>query len=352
MFCPRIRHFVRLNQNGTIGKCGHMVNQIGYKTFNDLDNSEWLANVEDTMSKDQWPKECVRCQHTEKVKGESVRTKSIERHKVLKNRRDDYLVVGGVLDNVCNSACQTCNATLSTKIGSLESKKYKRINNVDQFYSLPQNRILEVDVNGGEPTASKNYKKILSNLPENTIIVRMNTNGSRMIKELEAILSKRVMVIVTLSFDGVNDTHDYVRWPIKWRNYTKNVEAYKNLQKRFPSLRLNSWTTLSCLNVGNLPNILDYITENNIDHDWAFLNTPNVYHVKYKNRFTEYAKNKLQQSSYEECRKISESVAIGKDNDNELMKHIKHQDKLRKIDFKNYFNLDPNFSKNSDAKRL
>jgi sulfatase maturation enzyme AslB (radical SAM superfamily) len=241
---------------------------------------------------------------------------------------------------------------MSTKIGSLESKKYKRINNVDQFYSLPQNRILEVDVNGGEPTASKNYKKILSNLPENTIIVRMNTNGSRMIKELEAILSKRVMVIVTLSFDGVNDTHDYVRWPIKWRNYTKNVEAYKNLQKRFPSLRLNSWTTLSCLNVGNLPNILDYITENNIDHDWAFLNTPNVYHVKYKNRFTEYAKNKLQQSSYEECRKIAESVAIGKNNDEELLEHITRQDELRKIEYKDYFNLDPNFSKNSEAKRL
>jgi sulfatase maturation enzyme AslB (radical SAM superfamily) len=173
-----------------------------------------------------------------------------------------------------------------------------------------------------------------------------------MIKELEGILSKRVMVIVTLSFDGVNNTHDYVRWPIRWNHYMKNVEAYKNLQKRFPLLRLNSWTTLSCLNVGNLPNILDYTTEHNIDHDWAFLNTPNVYHVKHKNRFTEFAKIKLQESSYEQCRKISENVAIGKDNDDELMKHIGHQDKLRKIDYKDYFNLDLNLSKNSDAKRL
>ena len=24
MQCPRIRHFARLNHNGTIGKCGHM----------------------------------------------------------------------------------------------------------------------------------------------------------------------------------------------------------------------------------------------------------------------------------------------------------------------------------------
>jgi sulfatase maturation enzyme AslB (radical SAM superfamily) len=226
-----------------------------------------------------------------------------------------------------------------------------RTNNIDQFYGLPQNRILEVDVNGGEPTASKNYKKILANLPENTIIVRMNTNGSRMIKELEGILSKRVMVIVTLSLDGVEDTHDYVRWPIKWKNYVDNVKQYQNLQKQFPLLKLNSWTTVSCLNVANLPNILDFTTEHNIDHDWAFLNTPNVFHVKHKNRYTEFAKYRLQTSSYEQCRKISESVAVGQDNDAELMDKIKQQDTLRGIDYKNYFNLDPNFSKNNEAKR-
>ena len=351
MFCPRIRHFVRLNQNGTIGKCGHMVNPMGFKTFDELDKSDWLAAVEQTMAKDQWPKECVRCQHTEKVKGESVRTKSIERHKVLKNRRDNYLVVGGVLDNVCNSACQTCNSTLSTKIGSLETKNYVRTSNIDQFYDLPQNRILEVDVNGGEPTASKNYKKILANLPENTIIVRMNTNGSRMIKELEGILSKRVMVIVTLSLDGVEDTHDYVRWPIKWENYIKNVKAYQTLQKQFPLLRLNSWTTVSCLNVANLPNILDFTTEHNLDHDWAFLTSPSVYQVRHRNRFTEQAKIKLQSSSYPNCRELAKSVAVGQDNDDELIQKLEEQDNLRKIHYNNYFNFDPNFSRNKEAKR-
>lgn len=339
MYCPRLRHFVRLNQDGSIGKCGHMVNPMGFKTFDDLDKSKWLQDIEDTMSKDKWPDTCVRCQTTEAVSGDSIRTKSIERHKVLKNRKDDYLVVGGVLDNVCNSACQTCNANLSTKIGSLASKKYKKVNNIDQFWKLPQQRILEVDVNGGEPTASKNYKKILANLPDNTIIVRMNTNGSRMISELEDILRKRTMVIVTLSFDGVGDTHDYVRWPIKWKNYIKSVTAYKKLQKQYPLLKLNTWTTVSCLNVGNLPNILDFTTEHNLDHDWAFLNTPSVYHVKYQNRFTRKAKNILQSSSYQQCRKIADSVAVDKDNDTALMYHMAKQDRLRNIDYQDYFNL-------------
>ncbi len=337
MYCPRLNHFVRLNQNGSIGKCGHMTNAIGFKTFKELDESEWLDNIKEQMSNDKWPDQCVRCKQTEEISGESIRTKSIERHKVLHKFKDDYLVVGGVLDNVCNSACQSCNAGLSTKIGSLTSKEYPRVNNIENFYKLPQDRILEVDVNGGEPTASKNYKKILADLPSNTKIVRMNTNGSRMIKELEVILKNRAMVIVTLSLDGVDDVHDYVRWPIKWKNYTKTVLAYKNLQKQYPLLKLNFWTTVSSLNVANLPNILDYTTEHGIDHDWAFLNDPDALNVKYKNKFTTTAKEKLANSSYPVCREISTKIAVSDDNSEKLNLFIKRQDYLRKIDINEYY---------------
>ena len=337
MYCPRLNHFVRLNQNGSIGKCGHMTNAIGFKTFKELDESEWLDNIKEQMSNDKWPDQCVRCKQTEEISGESIRTKSIERHKVLHKFKDDYLVVGGVLDNVCNSACQSCNAGLSTKIGSLTSKEYPRVNNIENFYKLPQDRILEVDVNGGEPTASKNYKKILADLPSNTKIVRMNTNGSRMIKELEVILKNRAMVIVTLSFDGVGDVHDYVRWPIKWKNYTKTVLAYKNLKKQYPLLKLNFWTTVSSLNVANLPNILDYTTEHGIDHDWAFLNDPDALNVKYKNKFTTTAKEKLANSSYPVCKDIADKIAIAEDNSEKLDLFIKRQDYIRKINIKDYY---------------
>ncbi len=341
MYCPRLKHFVRLNQDGSIGKCGHMINAMGFKTFDKLDNSKWLKDIKDTMAKDEWPNECKRCQQTEELNGESIRTKSIERHKILHPRKDDYLVVGGVLDNVCNSACQTCNAGLSTKIGSLKSKNFPKVNNYETFWKLPQNRILEVDVNGGEPTASKNYKKILANLPPNTKIVRMNTNGSRMIQELETILRNRTMVIVTLSFDGTGDVHDYVRWPIKWRNYIKTVQAYKDLQKQYPLLKLNCWTTVSSLNVENLPSILDFAAEQGLDHDWAFLNTPDPLNVKYKNKFTIRAKQKLSKSSYAICRDISKKIAVAQDNNKLIELFIKKRDKLRNIDIKDYFNFLP-----------
>ena len=340
MYCPRLEHFVRLNQNGTIGKCGHMTNAKEFKSFKELHNSQWLKKIELDMILDDWPKECIRCKQMEETSGESIRTKSITRHKMLHPLKEDYLVVGGVLDNICNSACQTCNAELSTKIGSLE-KNYIKTNNFAKFFKLPQSRILEVDVNGGEPTASKNYKKLLTNLPRKTKIVRMNTNGSRMIDEIITLLKKKIMVIVTISFDGVDNVHDYVRWPIKWEKFTKTIEEYKKLQEQYKLLKLDFWTTVSCLNVGDLPNIIEYAKNKNIPHAWAFLNDPDALNVKYKNKLTTSAKHIA-----------PDKIAIAEDNSNQLELFIKRQDYIRKINYNDYFKLRPNFFKNNSANNL
>jgi hypothetical protein len=52
MRCPRLDHFVGLNQGGSVGKCGHMVDAKGFKTFEELEHSEWLKSARDTMSQD------------------------------------------------------------------------------------------------------------------------------------------------------------------------------------------------------------------------------------------------------------------------------------------------------------
>ena len=336
MFCPRMDHFVRLNQDGSVGKCGHMVNAKGFQSFEELEHSEWIKDIRDTMSQDKWPDECTRCEQSERVKGESIRTNSINRHKLLHPIHKDYLVVGGVLDNVCNSACQSCNAGLSTKIGSLESRNYPRVDNYDVFRKLPMDRIIELDVNGGEPTASKNYKKLLGELPANTKIVRMNTNGSRMISEIEDVLKKNIMVIVTLSLDGIGSVHDYTRWPIKWTDYKKTVNAYKDLQEKYKLLQLDFWTTISCLNIKNLSEIINFAKNMNIPHDWAFLDSPRVLNIRYKNKFTTRAKYMS-----------PNEIAVDEDNSTQLEVFIKRQDTLRNISIDDYFNLNLKRSKNS-----
>jgi sulfatase maturation enzyme AslB (radical SAM superfamily) len=305
-----------------------MINAKGFASYEELEHSEWLNAIRNTMSRDLWPDECKRCEQSERAKKESIRTNSIERHKMLHPIRKDYLIVGGVLDNICNSACQSCNANLSTKIGSLESKDYPRVDNLELFKKLPQDRIIEIDVNGGEPTASKNYKKILKDLPDNVKIVRMNTNGSRTISELEDVLKRNIMVIVTMSLDGIGKVHDYTRWPIKWDDYKKTIDEYQKLQKTYKLLQLDTWTTVSCFNIKTLPDIINFAKNKGIPHDWAFLHHPSVLNVRYTNQFTLKAK---QMSPNE--------IAVDYDNTQQLNQFISRQDSLRGIHIKDYLNF-------------
>jgi len=345
MHCPRLDHFVRLNHTGKIGKCGHMSGGPEFDKFEEMQNSIWLENIKNQMSGNIWPKECVRCKMTEETSNTSIRLNMIKRDKILKTIQKDYLIVGGVLDNVCNSACQSCNDRLSTKIGSLYSKDYKKINNYNTFFSLPQDRLVEIDVNGGEPSASPNYKNLLKNLPKTSKIIRINTNGSRVITEVEQLLKNHLHVIITLSFDGTENVHDYTRWPILWKDYKKNVEKYLALRKKYKNLQLNFWTTVSCLNVGDLGKIIDYANQVGIVHSYGLCIEPNALDIRYVNTLTKEAKEKLLSADNTLLLSIAKNCGLfAKNNSADLKNFINAQDNLRKISFKDYFNLDLNLS--------
>ena len=142
MYCPRLDHFVRFNSNGSVSRCGHMVNAPEFDTLEDMESSTWLAKTREKMSANKWPAECVRCQETEP---DSIRQYAIALD--AQTEQLDYLQVGGVLDNVCNAACLSCNETLSTRIGSLNGPGFPVYNNLDKFWTLPQERIVHLDIN-------------------------------------------------------------------------------------------------------------------------------------------------------------------------------------------------------------
>ena len=273
MRCPRLDHFVRFNPNGTVSRCGHMVAPAQFDSLLDMDSSVWLRKVREKFDQGQWPTECRRCEQTEALNDTSIRLNAIEFDK--QQTQSDYLTVGGVLDNVCNSACLTCNEDLSTKIGSLISRQYKIVDNTNRFWELPQYRIVHLDINGGEPSASKNYKQVLANLPANVKSIRLNTNCSTVLEELLPLIERGIDVTVTVSLDGIGAVHDFVRWPIKWDTFYKNLMTYKSMP-----VNLNLWTTVSVLNVDDLVNIVAFAREHGIDHSYAYLKQPAELDVK------------------------------------------------------------------------
>ena len=122
----------------------------------------------------------------------------------------------------------------------------------------------------------------------------------------------------------------------------KNVSKYLELRTQYKNLRLNFWTTVSCLNVGNLDNIMQYASDNKIDHAYGFCITPTELDVRYSNKLTVDAKRKLSMSGDKLLQSISTKCASLKNNSTELKQFVQSQDALRKISFMNYINFDLN----------
>lgn len=285
-----------------------------FNTLEEMENSTWLQDIRTQFENNVWPAECVRCQQTEDIGQESIRLNALKFDQ--QQTQPDYLIVGGVLDNICNSACLTCNENLSTKIGSLKSKNYPIVDNTNRFWQLPQQRIVHLDINGGEPSASKNYRSVLANLPENVKSVRVNTNGSLIIEELKQLLDRGIEVTVTVSLDGIGEVHDRVRWPIKWDKFYNNLMHYKSM----PLTELNTWTTVSALNIGDFNNIKKFVEEHELLHSYALLTQPAVLDVRYCNDLTEPYRDVF--PGY---------VAVDRNNQQEITEFIKQQNQLRSL---------------------
>lgn len=296
-----------------------MINPQSFETLEEMHTSNWIKDLKTKFSNGEWPDECIRCRQTEEMDQGSIRKNSID---IDEKETNQYLIVGGTLDNICNSACQTCNSSLSTLLGKLD-KTYKVVDNSTKFWQLPLDRIVQLDINGGEPSVSKNYKYILNNLPTNIKRVRVNTNCNLVLdKELSNLIDRQVEVTVTVSLDGIDKIHDYVRWPIKWQRFYDNLMAYKAMP-----IILNTWTTVSALNICDFQNILDFVKEHDLDHSWSLLKTPSVLDVKYTNSFT----------NVEIPDVLKNRVAIDRNNQTQIDSYITLQDRIRGIEYRNFY---------------
>jgi MoaA/NifB/PqqE/SkfB family radical SAM enzyme len=248
-----------------------MVNPAQFDSLEQMESSIWLRKVREQFEQDLWPNECQRCEDIEETGQDSIRTYAL---KLDQQETGDYLQVGGVLDNVCNAACMTCSPGCSTRIGALTGKTFPIVNNSNRFWDLPQERIRHLDINGGEPSYSKNYRQILANLPPSLKTLRLNTNCNIVLEELVDIVKRGIEVTVTVSCDGVGAVHEFMRWPITWDIFYANLMKYKTMP-----VSLNLWTTVSRLNVDDLPNIQAFAKEHNINHSFAYLKEPAVLDV-------------------------------------------------------------------------
>ena len=128
------------------------------------------------------------------------------------------------------------------------------------FNELPN--LSEIYLIGGEPTINPEFKTFLRKCVETGnckhIKLRFNTNGhSIRDKELQELYLEFEQVLMHLSMDGIEEFHNYIRYPSRWRKMEYILWKHNELATA-PNIMVDIDTTVSMLNVEHIPDFIKW----------------------------------------------------------------------------------------------
>lgn len=147
-------------------------------------------------------------------------------------------------DNTCNFKCVYCNPEQSSLIAQEQGLQPNRVdnNNVDKIIELVvenQYDIKEVYFSGGEPLLVKNNEKLLSQITNENLPIRINSNishanhSNRVLNQLKRFKN----VLWTVSAESSHERFEYTRSNGNWEGFIDNLRLIKSLGHQ---TRLNS----------------------------------------------------------------------------------------------------------------
>jgi len=110
-----------------------------------------------------------------------------------------------VTDN-CNSRCITCGAWRKKSTNELTTNEVKGI--LKQFKKLG---VIEVGFDGGEPLLRKDICELISYATKLGLRTGISTNGLLIDQDISVQLLKSGISGITISLDGLENTHDMIR---------------------------------------------------------------------------------------------------------------------------------------------
>ena len=196
-----------------------------------LADNETLDDVRDQMIKGDKPRVCMRCFVKEQESGFSPRIQETTDwlkkfgEPDLKNPSIQFIDVR--YDPTCNLKCKTCGPESSTLWQKEKGVSFK-FNEANSNYlnSVDKAQLKKVYLAGGEPTYIQGYHKFLEELfivnPLCEVII--NTNLKKLPDKWKTIIKKFRNLTVICSCDAIETLGSYVRYPLGWSEFEKNVE--------------------------------------------------------------------------------------------------------------------------------
>ena len=182
------------------------------------------------------------------------------------------------LKNTCNLACRMCSPGASSKLGEVV-KKSKELN---QFYlDSKQHQNIDIQnfkgsfvnaeyvaISGGEPLVDMDCITLIHMIREESVnlkYINFSTNLTKLNKKLLESLSridKAIKINFSISLDGPEHIHEYIRYGCTWTDIIDNI---KYIKLHYPRITFSINSTLSALNVGYVEETLE--TFHNIEKE-------------------------------------------------------------------------------------
>jgi hypothetical protein len=238
----------------------------------DFQTSPHLNKLRQQFDNNEKPIECVRCWQAENTGHKSRRMSAIEFYNV--DPATEVILEG--IDHsatwACNLACIMCSPENSSLWASQKNLTQDKLKLMGRYFQKSNNFLDNLDVthikkihfNGGEPMLNDDQTKLLLKLKEqgalkNTFI-SYNTNGTVIpSKQVIDLWKQARLVKIFFSIDAIGRAFEYVRWPGKWDQTSKNI---LDMKANLPgNVMFGFNTTVGNYNVLEIAEVYDWFNE-------------------------------------------------------------------------------------------
>ena len=259
-------------------------------------NNDYMKSVRTTMLQGQIPASCNKCFQEEKVGVVSKRIwetgtwhkDGVDIHELIRQTKEDGTVPEELvyldlrLGHTCNIKCVMCSPHDSSKwvkdwqtlMPQLENKHVKdqlqwgkkEFNNFwyekpefweEMYRQIPN--LKQVYFAGGEPLMIKEHKKFIEEIIrqgyQDKILLRYNSNGILVDKDLIELWSKFKKVKFAISMDAIEKRDEYIRFPTDWDTVEKNLRM---LDETPDNIQTSLATAIQIFNVKHLPDFMKW----------------------------------------------------------------------------------------------
>ena len=350
-------------------------NNVNKIPFKDIFYGDFMNDVRQKMLNGEPVDGCIRCYEEESTGKKSLRERynsmdflDLEN---LKNNLNNPTIkwLELAISNDCNLACRMCDSRYSWKwyqdeldmYGTAKTSK-ERIQSNIEFVDEFLEDILHIKFTGGEPLLIPDHFVLLDKLSKSKNVDKMflnyNTNLTIFPKKDTIKKWKKFKKIdLALSFDGINDTWEYIRYPSTWNSTEKVIQKFFNLTNEL-NCDIGIRSSISVNNILNMAESFSWYIENwnryaSTDFDsnqWinpthvtypAFLRTT-VLPLRYKDRVAEKL---TKQNTFDGLMKTSIEKQISymysKDDSNLLLKTKNYTNFLDKRRKQNFYKVNP-----------